>query len=66
MEKLTDMLDFLLPNYVEEGKNSLVISIGCTGGRHRSVAIANAVYAHLEQKKGYAVRLEHRDADRGR
>ena len=36
-EKLTDMIRFLIPNYIEEGKNQLVIAIGCTGGRHRSV-----------------------------
>lgn len=66
LDKLSDMLSFLIPNYVAEGKNNLVISIGCTGGRHRSVTIANAIYDRLKKEKGYVVNLEHRDADRGR
>lgn len=66
LKKLSDMLEFLIPNYVAEGKNNLVISIGCTGGRHRSVTIANAVYDLLKKNKGYVVNLEHRDADRVR
>ena len=62
LEKLTDMLEFLIPRYVLEGKNQLVIAIGCTGGRHRSVTIANEVYHRLEAEARYSVRLEHRDA----
>ena len=62
--KLYDMLDFLIPNYVLEGKNQLVIGIGCTGGKHRSVTIANAVYEHLKQKKGLGVKLYHRDIEK--
>ena len=62
--KLYDMLDFLIPNYVLEGKNQLVIGIGCTGGKHRSVTIANAVYEHLEQQKGLGVKLYHRDIEK--
>ena len=50
LDKLTDMVDFLIPNYILEGKNQLVISIGCTGGRHRSVTLANALYQALEEK----------------
>ena len=62
--KLYDMLDFLIPNYVLEGKNQLVIGIGCTGGKHRSVTIANAVYEHLKQQKGLGVILYHRDIEK--
>lgn len=64
LDKLTDMVDFLIPNYILEGKNQLVISIGCTGGRHRSVTLANALYHALENKENYGVRLEHRDIDK--
>ncbi|MGL5243762.1 MAG: RNase adapter RapZ [Sarcina sp.] len=60
--KMKDMLDFLIPNYVKEGKRQLIISIGCTGGRHRSVAIANALYKELKQSD-YNVGVEHRDID---
>ena len=62
--KFYDMLDFLIPNYVLEGKNQLVIGIGCTGGKHRSVTIANAVYEHLKQQKGLGVKLYHRDIEK--
>lgn len=62
--KLYDMLDFLIPNYVLEGKNQLVIGIGCTGGKHRSVTIANALYEHLKQQKGLGVKLDHRDIEK--
>lgn len=64
LEKSRDLLDFLIPHYAAEGKTSLVISIGCTGGRHRSVTMANEIYELLKQKEGYVVRLEHRDIDR--
>ena len=60
LDKLTDMIQFLIPNYIKEGKNQLVISIGCTGGKHRSVTIANEVYSRL-QKSTYTVRIYHRD-----
>lgn len=58
--RLKDMLEFLIPNYIKEGKRQLIISIGCTGGRHRSVAIANAVYEGLNGTQ-YDVNIEHRD-----
>ena len=58
--KLEDMVDFLIPHYIEEGKNHLVIAIGCTGGRHRSVTISNLLYDDLI-KKGYRVVKKHRD-----
>lgn len=61
LEKLTDMVDFLIPNYILEGKNQLVIAIGCTGGKHRSVTLANALYQKLDKQENYGVRIEHRD-----
>lgn len=61
LEKLYDMIDFLVPNYVQEGKNQLVIAIGCTGGRHRSVTIARALYQHLRTVRPLGLKLEHRD-----
>ena len=49
------------PDYIIEGKNQLVIAIGCTGGKHRSVTLANALYHTLETEESYGVRIEHRD-----
>ena len=60
MDKLTDMISFLIPGYVKEGKNQLVIAIGCTGGQHRSVTIANALAARLRGGE-YGINLFHRD-----
>lgn len=65
LEKLYDMLEFLIPNYVQEGKNQLVIAIGCTGGRHRSVTIANAVYQYLSRHEEFGLKIEHRDMNKG-
>lgn len=59
--KLEDMVKFLIPNYVKEGKTSLVIAIGCTGGKHRSVTLARVLYARLLETREYGIRLEHRD-----
>lgn len=64
VDKLTDLVDFLLPNYIAEGKNQLVIALGCTGGKHRSVTMANILYDHLKEKKEYGIRIEHRDISR--
>lgn len=61
LEKLKDMVEFLLPNYILEGKTQLVIALGCTGGKHRSVTLANALYELIKGKDNYGVRLEHRD-----
>ena len=61
LKKLYDMVVFLLPHYVEEGKNQLVIAVGCTGGKHRSVTLANALYQILDKEENYGVRIEHRD-----
>ena len=59
MQKLLDLVEFLLPQYVKEGKQELVIAIGCTGGRHRSVAIANYIADFIRQQ-GFVVNVEHR------
>lgn len=64
LDKLTDMVQFLIPNYVAEGKHQLVIAIGCTGGKHRSVTLANALYYALEQEEGYGLKIEHRDIEK--
>ncbi len=63
MQKLTDMVQFLIPNYVKEGKYRLVIAIGCTGGRHRSVTMANELYERLKDKGNYGMKLYHRDVE---
>ncbi|HKM21268.1 MAG TPA: RNase adapter RapZ [Lachnospiraceae bacterium] len=61
LDKIEDLLRFLIPNYVVEGKNQLVISIGCTGGKHRSVTLANQLYERLKDKGDYGLRVEHKD-----
>lgn len=61
LDKLEDLVNFLIPNYIAEGKNQLVISIGCTGGKHRSVTLANELYKRLESEKDYGLKIEHRD-----
>ncbi|MDP4179616.1 MAG: RNase adapter RapZ [Bacillota bacterium] len=63
ISKLSDMLEFLIPNYIKEGKSQLVIGIGCTGGKHRSVAIADEVYRLLAEKQ-HRVVIEHRDIEK--
>ncbi len=61
LEKLMDMVSFLIPHYIEEGKNQLVIGIGCTGGKHRSVTIATLLYEMLKKNADYGLRIDHRD-----
>ncbi len=63
LEKLDDMINFLIPYYIKEGKNQLVISIGCTGGKHRSVTLANALYKKINHKD-YRAYISHRDIDK--
>ena len=53
LQKLVDMLHFLIPNYIKEGKHQLVIAIGCTGGKHRSVTLANELYARMKDQGNY-------------
>ena len=60
-DKLLDMINFLVPQYIKEGKHHLVISIGCTGGRHRSVTICNLISDEL-MKQDYRVVKKHRDS----
>lgn len=61
VDKLEDLISFLIPKYIEEGKNQLVISIGCTGGKHRSVTLANELYNRLKDQTEYGLKIEHRD-----
>jgi len=63
LNQLEDMLTFLLPNYVKEGKYRLVVAIGCTGGKHRSVTLADGLYNRLRDQGGYGINLQHRDVD---
>ncbi|HEY1834892.1 MAG TPA: RNase adapter RapZ [Solirubrobacteraceae bacterium] len=63
-ERLHGLLDFLLPEYVEEGKAHLMVAVGCTGGRHRSVAIAEHLAARYSSREDVEVSVAHRDIDR--
>lgn len=65
LEKLTDMIKFLIPNYVREGKYQLVIGIGCTGGKHRSVTLTNELYKRLKNQGKYGLTISHRDIKQG-
>lgn len=65
LEKLTDMVRFLIPHYISEGKSQLVIGIGCTGGKHRSVTLTNALYDRLAaEEEAYGIKKEHRDIEK--
>lgn len=61
IRKLKDMIQFLIPNYIREGKYRLVIAIGCTGGKHRSVTLANEFYNQMKDQGHYGIKLYHRD-----
>lgn len=65
LNKVIDLMEFLIPNYIKEGKNGLVVGIGCTGGKHRSVTLANGIYKEL-QDLPYSSRIEHRDIEKDR
>ncbi|RDU22718.1 RNase adapter RapZ [Anaerosacchariphilus polymeriproducens] len=64
LKKLEDMVQFLIPNYILEGKNQLVIGIGCTGGKHRSVTLANELFKRLKEDAEYGIKIEHRDIEK--
>ena len=64
VEKLEDMIRFLIPNYISEGKHQLVVAVGCTGGKHRSVTIANELFNKLEEDDSFGLKVEHRDIEK--
>ncbi len=64
LAKIGDLLAFLIPNYIKEGKNQLVIAVGCTGGKHRSVTVANLIYEGLLNQDSIGLKIEHRDIDK--
>ncbi len=64
LKKLIDMIKFLIPTYIEEGKNQLVISVGCTGGKHRSVTIACELFNALKKDEIYGINITHRDIEK--
>ena len=64
LKKLEDMVQFLIPNYISEGKHQLVIAIGCTGGKHRSVTLANELFEGLRKNETYGIKIEHRDIEK--
>lgn len=61
LKRLFDMMDFLIPRYISEGKNQLVIAMGCTGGKHRSVTMAESLYEYLKKDSVYGINIFHRD-----
>jgi UPF0042 nucleotide-binding protein len=63
-DRLEDMVKFLIPHYIREGKTNLVIAVGCTGGKHRSVTLARVLYHRLLESREYGIHLEHRDISR--
>ena len=63
-ERWFQLMDFLVPSYIAEGKTQLVIAVGCTGGKHRSVTMAKALHEHLSKNEAYGIRIEHRDIRR--
>lgn len=63
LTKICDLLDFLIPNYIKEGKSQLVISVGCTGGKHRSVVMAEEIYRYLANKENRVI-IDHRDVQK--
>ncbi len=66
LDKLYDMLSFLLPLYIAEGKTQLMVGIGCTGGQHRSVSVAHSLYERLQSTERISLKLEHRDIEKNK
>ena len=64
LQKLEDLINFLIPNYISEWKHQLVIAVGCTGGKHRSVTMANQLYRRLSDTNEFGIKVEHRDIDK--
>ena len=64
LNKIYDLVDFLIPNYIKEGRKHLVIGVGCTGGKHRSVVISHEMYFYLRKYEKYKLIVEHRDLNR--
>lgn len=65
LDMLVNLLEFLIPNYVKEGKYQLVVGIGCTGGKHRSVTLANELFERMKNKGNYGLKISHRDEKQG-
>ena len=63
LDRVTQLVTFLIPHYIKEGKNQLVIAVGCTGGKHRSITMANGIYQRLAAKN-YSAKVEHRDVSK--
>ncbi len=66
LDQMENMIRFLIPRYEKEGKTSLVLAIGCTGGKHRSISVARELFRRMTRSEEYRFRLEHRDVDRDR
>ena len=63
LEKLFDMIDFLIPHYIKKDRESITVAFGCTGGKHRSVTVAEEVYSHLKDRE-YQIVKNHRDIEK--
>lgn len=64
-QRLLNLMDFLIPNYIKEGKKHLTIGIGCSGGKHRSVTLASLLYRELSKQNKLNVYISHREKERG-
>lgn len=64
LNKVEDLIRFLIPNYISEGKHQLVIAVGCTGGKHRSVTMANKLYEKFADSEPFGMKVEHRDIEK--